>query len=79
MLGRIGEVGLAGACRLFGTASPSPGARPTRSSSAAGAVVTGVTSQAIGCSKTNLSARLKNFEISVTRHMAEKNADWHPL
>jgi hypothetical protein len=30
--------------------------------------------QAIGCSKTNLTARLKYSEISVTRHMAEKNA-----
>jgi hypothetical protein len=28
----------------------------------------------IGCSKTHLSAHLKYSEISVTRHMAEKNA-----
>jgi hypothetical protein len=31
-------------------------------------------SQAIGRSKTNLTARLKYSEISVTRHMAERNA-----
>jgi hypothetical protein len=30
--------------------------------------------QAIGCSKTNLSPRLKYSEICVTRHMAERNA-----
>jgi hypothetical protein len=30
--------------------------------------------QAIGCSKTNLGARLKYSEICVTRHVAEKNA-----